>query len=131
MTELRRYNPVPKIIGQDMNFEYEAADDGQIVFADNAITALRTSEARVSELEKALNEKRENCAVLAQEVDQRDARIAVLEADLATARQTIERLSAPVSDEELRAHFYEADSGGFFLCNLEAVDKLIAARVKP
>jgi hypothetical protein len=40
MTELLRYNPVPKIIGQDMNFELEAAEDGRYVQADNALTVI-------------------------------------------------------------------------------------------
>jgi hypothetical protein len=48
-----------------------------------------------------------------------------LEAELATARQTIQRLSAPVSDEECNVVMFRVDSGHTFGAILDA---LIAAR---
>jgi hypothetical protein len=41
MTDLRRYNIVPMFAGQPTNHEYEEAADGQIVFADGAVTKLK------------------------------------------------------------------------------------------
>jgi hypothetical protein len=53
------------------------------------------------------------------------ARAEKTEAELATARQTIERLSAPVSDAECNVVMFRADSGHTFGAILDA---LIAAR---
>lgn len=54
MTKLSRYNEVPKIVGTDTNFVYEADDNGQVVFADNALTLLRERDERIAALQKTL-----------------------------------------------------------------------------
>jgi hypothetical protein len=41
MTELKRFNAVPKLIGQDLNVVWEASDTGQWVEADSAMDVLR------------------------------------------------------------------------------------------
>jgi len=56
--------------------------------------------------------------------------IADLQADRDALQRENEWLKAPVSNEELRQHFFEANCGSFFLCDLKAVDELIASRAQ-
>ena len=61
-------------------------------------------------------------------------RIDRAETALAEAKATVERLSAPVSDEEFKIHFYELHGPeawgleGCFAMSRDDADKLIAAR---
>ncbi len=45
---LRRYNLVPRIVGQPTNYEWEAADDGAVVQADEAVTLVATLEKKLA-----------------------------------------------------------------------------------
>jgi len=62
---LRRYNIVPKFVGTESNHVYEPAEDGEIVFADNAVTevaALQNELARAWVKIRSLERDAEFCA---------------------------------------------------------------------
>lgn len=75
----------------------------------------------IAQLKQTISTLQATVTRLANEVEAGNAIITSLQG-------ACERLGAPVSDEELRAHFFESDNGGFYLCNLESVDKLLASR---
>lgn len=51
MSELRRYNIVSKYVGQKIEYEFEADDNGAVVLADGAVTLVRELREEIERLE--------------------------------------------------------------------------------
>lgn len=117
MSELRRYNIVSKYAGQAIEYEFEADDNGQVVLADGAVTL-------VQQLREELQRVYNLVGYWSGEARQSEEENAAL-------RAQVERLSKPVSDDELARYSSSGSRGLMLICSRDVTDLIDARKEQP